>query len=160
MNGAFWTMRKVSLAAWTKKIQKEKEIERMMSRKPMGDFLKAMLLLALIFGISGCASTGEFRGQGTVAGVNLEKKNYKIIKVAAKGESTGFRFLGIIPFASPTYSEAKESLYESVGEPLEGRAIALVNQTEDRSYMYFILFSIPKITLTADIIEYVDEPAK
>ena len=90
----------------------------------------------------------------------LSGPDYKIIKVAAKGESTGFRFLGIIPLASPKYSEAKQSLYESVGEPLEGRAIALVNQTEDRSFMYFILFSIPKITLTADIIEYLDEPPK
>ena len=67
----------------------------MKARKPMGDFWKALLASALIFGLSGCASTGEFRGQGTVAGVTLEKKNYKIIKVAAKGESTGFRFLGI-----------------------------------------------------------------
>jgi len=132
----------------------------MKAMKPMGDFLKAILVLALISGIWACASTGEFRGQGTVAGVSLEKKNYKIIKVAAKGESTGFNFLGFIPFASPKYSEAKESLYESVGQPLEGRAIALVNQTEDRSFMYFILFSIPKITITADIIEYLDEPAK
>ena len=132
----------------------------MKAGKPMGHYLKAILASVLIFGLSGCASTREFRGQGTLACETLEKKNYKIIKVAAKGESTGFRFLGIIPLASPKYSEAKQSLYESVGEPLEGRAIALVNQTEDRSFMYFILFSIPKITLTADIIEYLDEPPK
>jgi len=132
----------------------------MKATKQIGDFLKVILALALLSVIWGCASTGEFRGQGTAASVSLEKKNYRIIKVAAKGESSGFKLLGFIPFASPTYSEAKESLYESINQPLEGRAIALVNQTEDRSYMYFILFSIPKITLTADIIEYLDEPGK
>jgi len=132
----------------------------MTEAKHIGDFLKMTLALVLLFVIWGCASTGEFRGQGTAASVSLEKKNYRIIKVAAKGESSGFKLLGLIPFASPTYSEAKESLYESINQPLEGRAIALVNQTEDRSYMYFILFSIPKITLTADIIEYLDETGK
>ncbi|MFO7667331.1 MAG: DUF6567 family protein [Desulfobacterales bacterium] len=132
----------------------------MMVKKQTGDFLKVILVLTLLSVIWGCASTGEFRGQGTAANVSLEKKNYRIIKVAARGESSGFKLFGIIPFASPTYSEAKESLYESISQPLEGRAIALVNQTEDRSYMYFILFSIPKITLTADIIEYLDETGK
>jgi hypothetical protein len=132
----------------------------MKAKKQTGDFLKVILALAFLSVIWGCASTGEFRGQGTAANVTLEKKNYRIIKVAAKGESSGFKLLGFIPFASPTYAEAKESLYESISQPLEGRAIALVNQTEDRSYMYFILFSIPKITLTADIIEYLDETGK
>jgi len=111
----------------------------------------------LAFCISGCASSGEFRGQGTTAGVNLSKNNYKIIKAAAMGESRGFRFLGIIPFTSPTYSEAKASLYASVGQAMEGRSIALVNQTEDRSFDYYILFSLTKMTLTADVIEFLDD---
>lgn len=116
-------------------------------------FFVAVSLIAL----SGCSSTGEFKGQSTGAGVVLTKKNYKVVKVAAKGKSSGFRLLGIIPFTSPSYAKAKESLYESVGEPLEGRAIALVNQTEDRSSLYLILFSIPQVTITADVIEYLDE---
>lgn len=122
----------------------------------MGRIKYLVALAMLTIGISGCASTGEFRGQGTTAGVNLSMNNYKIIKAAAMGESTGFRLLGIIPFASPTYSEAKAALYSSVGQNMEGRAIALVNQTEDKSTNYFILFSLPRITITADIIEYYD----
>jgi hypothetical protein len=54
------------------------------------------------------------------------------------------------------YAKAKASLYKSVGEPLTGRAIALANQTEDRSIAVFILFSIPKITITADVVEFTD----
>jgi hypothetical protein len=117
-------------------------------------------IAASLFFLIGCASTGEFKGQATAARVDLSKKNYKVIKVGAKGESSGFRFLGVIPFASPTYAQAKETLYDSIGIPLEGKAVALVNQTEDRSSIYLILFSIPKITITADVIEYLDEPAR
>jgi len=116
-----------------------------------------LFVAACIVGLVGCASRGEFKGQATVAGVGLTKKNYKVIKVGAKGESSGFKLLGIIPFASPSYADAKEGLYASVGQPLEGRAIALVNQTEDRSVMYLILFSIPKVTITADVIEYLED---
>lgn len=117
----------------------------------------AMAIVAIALFLVGCAPTGEFKGQATGVSVDLSKKNYKMIKVGAKGESTGFRLLGIIPFASPRYAKAKETLYASVGLPLEGKAVALVNQTEDRSSLYLILFSIPKITITADVIEYLDE---
>jgi len=72
------------------------------------------------------------------------------------GKSWGFRLLGIIPLASPEYSMAKKRLYDSVGETLNGKAVALANQTEDRSLMYLILFSVPKLTLTADVIEFTD----
>ena len=120
--------------------------------------LIALILAVGITALTGCASSGAFRGQATSAEVSLTKKNYKVIKVGAKGESSGFRLLGIIPISSPNYAEAKEALYKSVEGSLEGRAIALVNQTEDVSTLYLILFSIPKVTISADIIEYIDEP--
>ena len=79
-----------------------------------------------------------------------------MIKVGARGESSGFRLLGFIPFASPSYAQAKQRLYKSIGQPLEGKAIALVNQTEDESCIYLILFSIPRVTISADVIEYTE----
>ena len=106
---------------------------------------------------TGCASQGEFRGQATGTQISLAGNNYKVIKAGAIGQSTGFRLLGIIPFASPNYAEAKASLYKSVGEPLTGRSVALANQTEDRSSVYLILFSIPKVTITADVVEFNDK---
>jgi hypothetical protein len=36
--------------------------------------------------------------------------------------------------------------------------VALANQTEDRSSLYLILFSIPRVTITADVIEFTDAP--
>ena len=108
--------------------------------------------------ISGCSSTGGgFNGQTTGTGVSLNQRNYKVIKSGARGESKGFTLLGLIPFGTTNYADAKEQLYKSVGEPLTGRSIALANQTEDRSSSNYILFSIPKITITADIIEFTDK---
>ena len=102
----------------------------------------------------GCSSQGDFRGQSTGTGVTLAENNYKIIKAGAKGESRGFRLFGIIPFVSPNYAEAKADLYASVGESLVGRSAALANQTEDKSSIYVVLFSLPKVTITADVIEF------
>jgi hypothetical protein len=94
--------------------------------------------------------------QGTGAGVSLSGNNYKVLKAGAKGESGGFYLLGFIPIVSPNFADAKASLYASVGQSLEGRSIALANQTEDKSTMYFILFSLPRITITADIVEFTE----
>jgi hypothetical protein len=116
-----------------------------------------LVVASATFLLAGCSSGGEFRGQNTDAGVSLSKRNYRVIKAGAKGEGSGFWLFGIIPFSSPSYAKVKGAMYESVGEKLEGRAIALVNQTEDRASRYFILFSLPKLTITADVIEYLDE---
>jgi hypothetical protein len=105
---------------------------------------------------TGCSSVGEMSGQ-TGTNVQLTRNNYKVIKAGAKGESYGFSLLGIIPFTSPNYADAKEALYKSVDMPLTGKAVALSNQTEDRSNLYLILFSIPKVTITADVIEFTSQ---
>ena len=111
--------------------------------------------------LAGCSSQGDYRASNATA-VNLAGNNYRIVKAGVTGESSGFKLLGIISFASPRYSEAKANIYKAVDEPLGGRSIALANQTEDRSSLYLILFSIPKVTITADVIEFIgtNQPAK
>ena len=90
---------------------------------------------------------------------NLTGNNYTMIHAGATGEDSGFYFLGFIPIVSPSYGDAKKDLYRSVGEPLEGRAIALANYTEDRSTLYLILFSVPTLSVTADVVEFTDTPS-
>lgn len=114
----------------------------------------AVMCSVLLAVASGCASNGELKGQTTGTDVQLNQKNYQLIKASAVGKSYGFYLLGFIPFDSPTYAAAKVDLYKSTGESLTGKAIALANQTEDRSTLYLILFSIPKVTITADVIEF------
>ena len=112
------------------------------------------LALALL---PACSSAG-YINMDTNTGVSLERRNFRTVKAGARGTSSGFWLFGLIPFFSPTYADAKRDLYDSTGQRLEGRAIALANQTEDRAFRYFVLFSLPRLTLSADIVEFVDEP--
>lgn len=105
--------------------------------------------------LAGCTanSAGNMSGS-TGTDVSLRGNNYKVVKAGARGESSGFYLLGFIPISSPNYADAKAKLYDSVGQSLEGRPVALANQTQDKSTLYLVLFSIPKITVTADIVEF------
>ncbi len=121
--------------------------------------LKNKTIAGLIFSLAilgGCSSTGDFQ-QSTGTAVSLERNNYKVIKSGAVGRSSGFKLLGIIPIISPSYADAKRDLYHSAGQSLEGRSIALANQTQDKSSLYLVLFSIPTLTFSADIVEFKDE---
>ena len=103
--------------------------------------------------LAGCASQGNYPANNTTD-VRLSGNNYRIVKAGATGKSYGFALLGIIPIVSPLASEAKANIYKSVNEQLQGRSIALSNQTYDRSTLYLILFSVPRFTVTADVIEF------
>jgi hypothetical protein len=118
----------------------------------------ALLALTALLA-TGCASQGEFK-QATGTGVQLTGNNYRVIKAGASGESAGFYLLGFIPIVSPSYADAKNDLYSNVGRSLEGRSVALANQTEDRSSLYLIVFSIPKVKISADVIEFTDAAGK
>lgn len=120
--------------------------------------IHCLLIAVLMLALSACSTGGGNMHQSTGTDVSLRSNNYKMIKAGATGESSGFYLLGFIPFASPNYADAKKNLYQSAGKSLEGRSIALANQTEDKSILYLILFSIPRLTLTADIVEF-DGPA-
>lgn len=119
---------------------------------------KMLAIMFSVFLISACSSTTGGMPQSTGTAVDLNQNNYKVVKAGALGSSWGFKLLGFIPIVTPTYASAKSSLYRAVGEPLEGRPIALANQTEDQTSIYLILFSLPKITITADVIEFNGPP--
>jgi len=106
--------------------------------------------------ISGCASWGQMN-QSTGTQVQLNSNNYKVIKAGAMGVNRGWNFLCLIPFASPNVADAKVDLYQNIDQKLEGKSVALANITEDRSFMCLILFSITKVTISADIVEFLDE---
>jgi hypothetical protein len=122
----------------------------------MGATLKHLCLcVVIVFAAVGCASNPNTLPHAASDSVTLNKGNYKVVKAGAKGVSTGFVLLAI-PFGSPTYAEAKANLYKSVGESLEGRSIALVNQTSDTGGAWLLVVAFPTITITADVIEFTD----
>lgn len=124
------------------------EIEKNMNK------IKIFFLGVLIALITSCTSSDGAMDQRTETSAVLKENNYTLIKAGAKGESRGFKLLGFLPFVSPNYATAKSRLYDDVGQSLEGRSVALANQTKDSSFMYFILFSIPKLSITADVVEF------
>lgn len=119
-------------------------------------FLFLGALCAGILITSGCASSRvENNMPSTQTEVSLTHANYKMVQAGAEGRSYGFRFfLGIIPITAPSTAAARADLYRNVGQSVNGRSVALVNVTQDRSTMWLLLFSIPKIVVTGDVVEF------
>ena len=128
---------------------------------------KYLMMLTILCSLTGCTALPYVPGLSgmilpsagtqmlTTSSISLSKHNYKIVKANATGKSEGFSFLGLIPVKSPTYTEAITRLYQSA-PVTEGKAQALVNTVYEHSSSYFILFSLTKITVRADLIEFTD----
>lgn len=121
--------------------------------------MRYLLFTVAALQLAGCTQwAGALKGGETSTVVSLSQRNYRVVMTGARGESVGFTFL-FFPLIAPSEGQAKDQLYRSVGQPLEGRAFALANQTEDHSLFTLILFSLPKVTLTADVVEFIDPNA-
>lgn len=123
----------------------------------MKPFSRIMFLtFAFSFSIllSSCNSpSGLAHGTGTQ--VDLGKKNYRIIKSNAVGSSWGFWLLGVIPIIPTSHTEAITDMCEK-SSLREGSAQAYINVAEERSTIYLILFSLPKLSVRADIVEFTE----
>ena len=118
--------------------------------------LVAVAATAAALFVTGCANTHIDGTSSTQTSVNLSQNNYRVLVPGAIGTSHGFKLLGILPMAGATGSKARANLYRDLGISLRGKSIALANTTVDKSTTYLILFSLPKIIVQADVIEYVD----
>jgi hypothetical protein len=103
----------------------------------------------------GCTAMGIFPHTSTTT-TTLERANYRIVKANVVGHDTGFYLLGIIPIVSPEDTSAMAHLYRQVGQ-MEGRSLAMANVVQERSDLYLILFSFPRLSIRADFIEFVPE---
>ena len=122
----------------------------------------ASLIGALCAGMlitTGCSSTRvDNNSPSTQTQVSLTRGNYRMIQAGAEGHSYGFRFLlGIIPITAPSTAAARADLYRSLNQSLVGRSAALINVSEDRSTTWLLLFSVPKIVITGDVVEFTQE---
>lgn len=66
-----------------------------------------------------------------------------------RGEDAGFYVLGFLTVMPPSYTDAISNLYSNAGVKDEGK-FTLTNYYVENSTLYFILFSIPKITIEAE----------
>ena len=108
--------------------------------------------------LAGCTAVGSL-SHGEATTVGLSRKNFRVVRANVIGESTGFSLLGFIPFVPPRQTKAMTDLYAKAGIT-EGTAFALTNVIQERSNIYLILFSLPKISIRADIVEFTDEAGK
>jgi hypothetical protein len=92
--------------------------------------------------------------------VGLDSNNYRMLRAGVRGESRGFKLLGVLSLVTPSFADAKAALYANSGENLTGRAIALANQTQDSTSLNLIIFQVPKVTITADIVEFTDRSSR
>lgn len=93
--------------------------------------------------------------------VMTDRHNVKMVCGRAHGESYGFKLLGLIPFSTPSESEAVDRMYENArarGAQLEGPR-QFVNTSYEESANYFIVASRPVIRVAADLVEIQDEGA-
>lgn len=124
--------------------------------KIISSVLQVAAFSAAMIMASGCASSRvENNLPSTQTQVNLTHGNYKVLKAGAIGRSYGFRFLlGIIPIAAPNTATARADLYRQLDQPVTGKSVALVNVVQDRSTTWLILFSVPKLVITGDVVEF------
>ena len=133
--------------------------------------MKSLKILPILWLLNGCAAalpalpalSGLIPGASgthilTTTTVNLSRKNFKIVKANVFGSSVGFSFLGIFSLKSPSYEEALTQLYRSA-DVSEGKPQAVVNVMQEQTSTYFILFALPKISVRADVIEFIDDVA-
>jgi hypothetical protein len=112
----------------------------------------------LVLALAGCVGSHR-TDNATATGVQLSHANYQLIRAGAEGSSSGFRLLEFIPIGAPSLAGAKSDLYDSIGaKTLEGRAVALTNVSEDSYTVHFLLFAIPRVRVSADVIEFTDAP--
>ena len=69
-----------------------------------------------------------------------------------------FGFWGLFLLPEPTETQARADLYKQLGQSLVGKSATLANTTYSKSTIYLILFSVPKVTVEADVVEYVNAP--
>ena len=109
-----------------------------------------------------------------VTDVQLQKGNFKIVARNISGEAqAGYLMGGTVSMgmASNTfalvrvsgsgmlYKEALENLwksYETAYGPVEGKRLALINVRYDSDALNLIVYTQPKITIRADIVEFTD----
>jgi hypothetical protein len=130
-----------------------------------------MALSTMLF--SGCANSGLL-ASANITTVELSKGNYKIVATSISGQASAQYILGaslgmgiylqtfaLIPLTPDRqlYKIAMQDLWKNFetkyGSPV-GRKLALVNIRYDSEALNLLVFTEPRVTIIADVIEFTD----
>ena len=100
------------------------------------------------------SASGEFRSATTV---KLEQANFAVMKTNVVGQCKGFSLVGIITIVPARFSTAMDRLYGQA-EMQPGRPQTLANMVVERSSTFLILYSIPRVSIRADVVEFLPVP--
>lgn len=131
----------------------------------------AILVLGLL--LSACATTGTFNS-ATLTGVELSEDNYSLVATGVRGEAEAAYVLGVstaflsemrtvalarVSGSGSLYAEALEDLwrnFEAEHGSATGRSLALVNVRFDSDALNLLVYTRPRISVRADVVEFED----
>jgi hypothetical protein len=86
--------------------------------------------------------------------VTLQEANFVVVKTNLVGQAKGFSLLGVLSIVPAKFTRAMDRLY--VQAAIEtGKPQALAQVVVEKSSVYLILFSIPSVSIRADVVEFV-----
>lgn len=115
--------------------------------------LVASLAATAMLSLNSCITQLQSSEDHAGTTVQLDQANYRVLATQVKGESIGFHLFGLLPLARATKLDAVTDLYKHCGD-LRNRATAVVNVRKEENGTNFILFTRPKVEVTADVIEF------
>jgi len=128
-------------------------------------------LLGLAALASGCAAGSALSASSIIGSPNaaaleihnntdvrLQEKNFMVIKTNVVGQSSGFSLLGILTIVPAKFTKAMSRLYAHA-DMQPGRPQTLANLIMEKDATYFILFSLPRTAIRADVIEFIPATA-
>ena len=136
--------------------------------------LAAGLLAAALVSFSGCAQTGLF-SSANLTTVELSENNYHLVATDVAGSAEAAYVLGMsfpaglanhtialyrVQGTGMLYREALAELWRSFAADhgaVEGRKLALVNVRYDSDNLNLLLYTRPKLSIRADVVEFVGE---
>ena len=144
--------------------------------QPSGFAVKKLLTLLAPLGIaalaSGCAAVSTLPVSSVLGSPNasaleihshtdvrLQEANFIVTKTNVVGQSEGFSLLGVLTIVPAKFTKAMNRLYTQA-EMQPGRSQTLANLIMEKNSTYFILFSLPRISIRADVIEFVPTTAR
>lgn len=108
-----------------------------------------MTTLAVVLAVaSGCSSV-QYLPDGQLG----HNERLRVVQRNVEATSSGFRLLGILPFAFPSEARAEKEILSEIDPVLRDAEHILVNRRIENRTIYFFLGSLHTITLHADLAE-------
>ncbi len=128
---------------------------------------KIILLFGLALLAAGCSSVATLPSAISSLGgsaleihqntdVGLSQGNFVVDKTNVVGQARGFSLLGFITIVPARFQTAIGRLYTNAGVEI-GKPQTLGNVVMEKSSAYYILFSIPRVYIRADVVTFTNQ---